>query len=129
MLDIEMGFIKDHEEVLEMVQSMTYAAVASTYKEHADDLKSLSAPELVLKEEFPRYTVAQVHQLYTKATGTDTTNEKDLIPDEEKWICEHAKKRAGLRSGVCDQLPKRGDEVLSQTIRRRPNGNVGRLIV
>lgn len=36
MLDIEMGFIKDHEEVLDMVQDMTYSAVTKVYKDHAD---------------------------------------------------------------------------------------------
>jgi nondiscriminating aspartyl-tRNA synthetase len=106
MLDIEMGFIKDHEEVLDMVQDMTYTAVTQVYKDHADDLKSLQAPELVLKQKFPRYTVAQVHELYTKATGTDTTNEKDLIPDEERWICEHAKKDQGCEAVFVTNFPK-----------------------
>jgi nondiscriminating aspartyl-tRNA synthetase len=106
MLDIEMGFIAGHEEVLDMVQDMTYAAVTQVYKDHADDLKSLQAPELALKEKFPRYTVAQVHEMYTKATGTDTTNEKDLIPDEERWICEHAKKEQGCEAVFVTNFPK-----------------------
>jgi nondiscriminating aspartyl-tRNA synthetase len=33
--------------------------------------------------------------MYTKATGTDTTSEKDLIPDEERWIAEYARKQLG----------------------------------
>ena len=33
--------------------------------------------------------------MYTKATGTDTTAEKDLVPDEERWIAEHARKNLG----------------------------------
>lgn len=106
MLDIEMGFIAGHEDVLDMVQDMTYAAVTKVYKDYADELKSWNAPELVLKEKFPRYTVAQVHELYTKATGTDTTNEKDLIPDEEKWICEHAKKEQGCEAVFVTNFPK-----------------------
>jgi nondiscriminating aspartyl-tRNA synthetase len=106
MLDIEMGFIQGHEDVLNMVQDMTYNAVTNVYKEHADDLKDLHAPELVLKEQFPRYTVAEVHDLYTKATGKDTTKEKDLIPDEEKWICEHAKKEQGCEAVFVTNFPK-----------------------
>jgi len=106
MLDIEMGFIKDHEEVLDMVQDITYYAVTNAYKDFADDLKSLQAPELILKDKFPRYTVAEVHELYTKATGTDTTKEKDLIPDEEKWICEHAKKEQGCEAVFVTHFPK-----------------------
>lgn len=106
MLDIEMGFIKDHEEVLDMVQDMTYNALTNVYKDYADDLKSLQAPELVLKEKFPRYTVAQVHEMYSKATGTDTNNEKDLIPDEERWICEHAKNEQGCEAVFVTNFPK-----------------------
>jgi len=106
MLDIEMGFIKDHDEVLNMVQDMTYHAVTNVYKEHADYLASLKAPELVLKEKFPRYTVAQVHDMYRQATGTDTTNEKDLIPDEERWICEHAKQEQGCEAVFVTNFPK-----------------------
>ncbi len=106
MLDIEMGFIKDHEEVLDMVQDMTYDALTNVYKDRAEDLKSLQAPELTLKEKFPRYTVAQVHEMYSKATGTDTKSEKDLIPDEERWICEHAKKEQGCEAVFVTNFPK-----------------------
>jgi nondiscriminating aspartyl-tRNA synthetase len=106
MLDIEMGFIKDHDEVLDMVQDMTYQALTSVYKEHADDLKSWNAPELVLKEKFPRYTVAQVHEMYSKDTGTDTTKEKDLIPDEERWICDYAKKHDSCEAVFVTNFPK-----------------------
>jgi nondiscriminating aspartyl-tRNA synthetase len=94
MLDIEMGFVKDHDEVLDMVGDMTQYTLKRVYEEHADDLKSLQAPELVLPEDgkVPRFTIAEIHDMYTKATKTDVTDEKDLIPDEERWICDHARK-------------------------------------
>lgn len=105
MLDIEMGFIKEHEDVLDMVQDMTYYALTQTYQEFAKDLKSWEAPELVLKPKFPRYTVAEVHEMYTKATGTDTTSEKDLMPDEEKWLCEHTKTTEGCEAVFVSKFP------------------------
>ncbi|MEK7059629.1 MAG: aspartate--tRNA(Asn) ligase [Patescibacteria group bacterium] len=95
MLDIEMGFVKDHDEVLDMVGSLTIDALKRTYKDHAADLKSLNAPELVVADKVPKLSVAEIHKLYTKATGTDTTEEKDLIPDEERWICDYARKELG----------------------------------
>ncbi|MGZ6004885.1 MAG: aspartate--tRNA(Asn) ligase [Candidatus Saccharimonadales bacterium] len=95
MLDIEMGFVNSHDEVLDMVGDMTIHALREAYKHHADDLKSLGAPELVLADKVPKLTVAEIHAKYSKATGNDTTNEKDLIPDEEKWICDYAKKNLG----------------------------------
>jgi nondiscriminating aspartyl-tRNA synthetase len=94
MLDIEMGFVKDHDEVLDTVGDMTQTVLRRIYDEHADDLKTLNAPQLFLPEDgkVPRFTIAEIHDMYTKATQTDTTAEKDLIPDEERWIAEYARK-------------------------------------
>jgi nondiscriminating aspartyl-tRNA synthetase len=97
MLDIEMGFVSGHDEVLDMVGDMTSNVLKRVYEEHAGDLKSLNAPELRLAEDgkVPRFTIAQIHEMYTGATKTDTTKEKDLTPDEERWISEYAKKQLG----------------------------------
>lgn len=97
MLDIEMGFVESHDEVLDTVGDMTQAVLRRVYEEHADDLKSLNAPELKLPEDgkVPRFTIAEIHEMYTKATKTDTTDEKDLIPDEERWISDYARKQLG----------------------------------
>lgn len=97
MLDIEMGFVADHDEVLDMVGDMTQYTLKRVYDEHADDLKSLNAPELKLADdgEVPRFTIAEIHEMYSKANNTDTTQEKDLIPDEERWISEYARKQLG----------------------------------
>lgn len=95
MLDVEIGFVKDHDEVLDLIGDMTIETLKKVYKQHADDLKSLGAPELTVADKVPKIAVAEIHQLYTKATGTNTTEEKDLLPDEEKWICEYAKKTFG----------------------------------
>lgn len=105
MLDIEMGFIEGHKDVLDMVQDMTYHTITKAYEVFADELKSLNAPDLVLKPEFPRYTVAEIHAMYTKDTGTDTTQEKDMTPDEEKWICAYAKKHDGCEAVFVTHFP------------------------
>lgn len=97
MLDIEMGFVENHDEVLDTVGAMTTNVLRRIYDEHADDLKSLNAPTLVLPADgvVPRFTISEIHDMYTKATKTDTTQEKDLTPDEERWISEHARKQLG----------------------------------
>ncbi len=97
MLDIEMGFVENHDEVLDTVGDMTANVLRRIYDEHAADLKTLNAPELKLPEDgkVPRFTITQIHDMYTKATKTDTTQEKDLTPDEERWISDHARKQLG----------------------------------
>lgn len=97
MLDIEMGFVESHQEVMDMVGNMVREVLQKIYTDHADDLKSLNAPVLNLAEDgsIPRFTVAEIHELYTKANKTDTTKEKDLTPDEERWIADYARKNHG----------------------------------
>jgi nondiscriminating aspartyl-tRNA synthetase len=107
MLDIEMGFVENHDEVLDTVGDMTQSVLKRIYSEHADDLKSLNAPELILPIEgnVPRFTIAEIHEMYTKATKTDTTTEKDLTPDEERWICDYARKELGSDLVFATEFP------------------------
>lgn len=105
MLDIEMGFIKDHNDVLNMLQGLVYDVLTRVYKEHDEELRSLHAPELVLKAEFPRYSMAEIHKMFTEATGKDTTKELDLTPEEEKWICEYTKEKEGCEAVFATGLP------------------------
>lgn len=96
MLDIEMGFVENHDEVMDFVGDMTMTVLKNVYASYAAELKSLGAPELKLPEgKVPRFTVAQIHEMYSQANQTDTTSEKDLIPDEERWIAEYARKELG----------------------------------
>lgn len=106
MLDIEMGFVESHQEVMDMVANMTKHALRRVYEEHADDLKSMQAPELKLADKVPAFTIAEIHEMYTKATKTDTTGEKDLIPDEERWIAEYARKQLGSDLVYAVDFPK-----------------------
>jgi nondiscriminating aspartyl-tRNA synthetase len=105
MLDVEIGFIKDHDEVLKFLQDLLYAVLERVYKEHGEELKSLNAPELTLKPEFPRYSMKQIHEMYQKETGKDMSHEIDLTPDEEKWICEYARKNDGCEAVFATGLP------------------------
>jgi nondiscriminating aspartyl-tRNA synthetase len=105
MLDVEIGFIKDHDEVLTFLQDLVYGVLERVYKEHGEELKSLNAPELTLKSEFPRYSMKQIHEMYQKETGKDMSHEIDLTPDEEKWICEYARKNDGCEAVFATGLP------------------------
>lgn len=108
MLDIEMGFVESHDEVLDTVADMTQHVLRKAYEEKGDDLRSLNAPELKLPVDgkVPRFTIAEIHEMYTKATKTDTTHEKDLIPDEERWIAEYARKQLGSDLVFATDFPK-----------------------
>ncbi|MBP9738839.1 aspartate--tRNA(Asn) ligase [Candidatus Saccharibacteria bacterium] len=107
MLDIEMGFVEGHDEVLGLVADMTKHVLKRMYEEHGADLKSLNAPELKLTDEkIPQFTIAEIHEMYTKATKSDVTDDKDLTPDEERWISDYARKQLGSDLVYATNFPK-----------------------
>lgn len=105
MLDIEMGFIERHEDVLHMTENLVYSILTRLYSEHAEELKLLKAPELTLTPSFPRYTLDEIHEMYTQATGERTIGEKDMRPDEERFICEYAQKNDGCEAVFVTEFP------------------------
>jgi len=108
MLDIEMGFIDSYDEILDMVQDLVFNTVTQVYKDLSSELKSLQAPELILKPKFPRYKMSDIHKMYAEADGKsgEISDELDLSPDEERWICEYAKEHDGCEAVYAIGLPK-----------------------
>lgn len=121
MLDVEIGFVKDYDEVLDTIGDMTSSVLKETYKNFADELKALNAPELVLADDgkVPRLSVSEIHELYSKDTKNDTTNEKDLTPDEEKWVSEYARKKLGSDLIFVTDFPLETHKFYQ---RKNPNG-------
>ncbi|MDO8591578.1 MAG: aspartate--tRNA(Asn) ligase [bacterium] len=90
-IDAEMGFVT-FEELREFAGGMLKFIVDKVWKDCEAELKMWDAQKPVLANPIPSMTMAKIHELYTKQHGVDTTKEDDLRPDEEKWICEYAKK-------------------------------------
>jgi nondiscriminating aspartyl-tRNA synthetase len=103
-IDAELGFI-EFDELLTFTSGLIKYISDQVWDVYGDELKKLNAVKPVFSEDFPRITMAQVHELYTKATGTAITDEKDLTPDEEKWICEYAKKNLGSEAVFVTEWP------------------------
>jgi len=106
MLDIEMAFVNNHDEVLSMVQDLLYDVISKLWELYPDTLKELSAPEPVLQPIFPRYSMKKIHQMYQEANKVDMSNEIDLTPDEERWICEYAKEHDHCEAVFATDLPR-----------------------
>jgi aspartyl/asparaginyl-tRNA synthetase len=86
-----MGFV-NFDELLTSVGGLLKSVTSSVWETNEADLKKWNANPVILPESIPRLGLEEVHDLYSKATGTITRGEKDLRPDEEKWITEYAKK-------------------------------------
>lgn len=91
MLDVEMGYIDSFEDVLQMAEKFILYTIAKTEIEAKEYLENLGAQPSILPIKIPRYTVAQIHELYGKANDVDVSKELDLLPAEEIFICEYAK--------------------------------------
>jgi nondiscriminating aspartyl-tRNA synthetase len=89
--DVEMGFIT-FDDLLNLISGLMNRVSDDVWAKYEEGLKKWNAVKPTLPAEIPRLTMAEIHELYTKANKIDTTDEQDLTPDEERWICDYAKK-------------------------------------
>ena len=103
-IDAEMGFI-EFEDLLTFSSGFLNHIVNSVWDEYGDDLKKWNAQKPLLAEQIPRIPMAEVHELYTKGTNIKITDFKDLTPDEERWICDYAKKNLQSEAVLVTEWP------------------------
>jgi len=103
-IDAEMGFV-NFDELLEVVGGLLKSVTSSVWHTNEADLKKWNATPVILPEEIPRLGLEAVHELYSTATGENTRGEKDLRPDEERWITEYAKKNLGSEAVFVTEWP------------------------
>lgn len=90
-VDAELGFTSI-DEIKQILSGLLNNVSDYIWDNCQEDLKKWNATKPKLSKLIPSLPMSEIHELYSKATGTQTIGEKDLRPDEEKWICEYAKK-------------------------------------
>lgn len=103
-VDGEMGFIR-LEDLQDFLSGFLNAVVDDVWKHHETDLKRWNATKPILTEKIPVISMAEIHEKYSKAMNQNTVGEKDLRPDEERWICEYAKKNLGSEAVFVSEWP------------------------
>lgn len=103
-IDAEMGFI-EFDDLLTFTSGLINAIIDNVWDSYGDQLKKWNAYKPVLTENFPRLPMAEVHALYAKNNAVDYSSEDDLRPDEERWICEYAKKNLGSEAVFVTEWP------------------------
>lgn len=103
-IDAEIGFV-DFQELLKIVGGLLKSVTTNIWETHNSELTKLNATPAKLPDDIPQLTLIEVHELYSKATGQNSIGEKDLRPDEEKWICEYSKKNLGSEAVLVTQWP------------------------
>ena len=93
-IDGEMGFIS-MKELEEFLGGLLNYVIDYVWERYERELKQWSIAKPVLPKQIPAMSMAEIHEKYSKATGENSVGEKDLRPDEERWICEYAAKELG----------------------------------
>lgn len=103
-VDGEMGFIT-LEDLKVFLSGLIRRAVDAAWAGYEVELKRWNATRPVLTEVFPSIPMREIHELYEKATGDTVFDKKDLMPAEEKWICDYAKKKYGCEAVFVTDWP------------------------
>ncbi len=106
-VDVEIGFI-DLAGLLSFTSGVMNAIVDDVWENCAAELKEWKAEKPILPKEIPSMTMADIHEKYTAVTGTNTVGEKDMRPDEERWVCEYAKEHLDSEAVFVTEWPREG---------------------
>jgi nondiscriminating aspartyl-tRNA synthetase len=96
-IDAEFGFIKDHTDLMKIETEMLRFIVERLRERCLKDFETMGA-ELPLIPEgdiFPHMKLREAQELILKETGEDKTNEPDLEPEDERWLCDYAREKLG----------------------------------
>jgi nondiscriminating aspartyl-tRNA synthetase len=89
-LDVEMGFIESHEDIMNMETEFLKYLSNTLEKECAAEFKLLGAKIPKVSDEISRMTLREAQKLIAKETGKDCVGEPDLEPEHERWLCAYA---------------------------------------
>ncbi len=103
-VDGEMGFIS-LADLKVFLSGLLQAVVDSVWSAHEPELKRWNATKPIISEVIPTLSMQKIHELYSQATGQNSIGEKDLRPDEERWICEYAKKELDSEAVFVSEWP------------------------
>jgi nondiscriminating aspartyl-tRNA synthetase len=91
-IDIEMGFIKDHTDVMVMETKLMRFISEHLQKTCAKEFALMGSDIPVVPETIPFMKLREAQELIFKETGKDKRQEPDLEPEDERWLCEWSKR-------------------------------------
>lgn len=96
-LDVELGFIRDHRDVMAVLTRVLRGMVAAIrgYAGEAVRLLELEAGLPVIPEDVPAVSFRQALAMIGRETGEDLAGEHDLSPAHERWLGEWARREHG----------------------------------
>jgi nondiscriminating aspartyl-tRNA synthetase len=94
-LDVELGFIRDHRDVMAVLTKVIRGIVGHLQDHFAPELTLLNAKMPVAPEQFPAIYFPEAQELILQKWGEDCRGEPDLAPQHERWLGEWAQLEYG----------------------------------
>jgi len=92
-LDTEMAFIDSWQDLLDVCEILIKKIFSDVQQNCQKELALFKAGVPDLKIKIPRLKMREAQQIIFERTGRDNRKEPDLEPEDEKEICEFAKKK------------------------------------
>jgi len=96
-LDMEMGFIKDHVDIMRVETALMKHITAYVAEHHQAELAVLGidTPAIPDGDVFPHMKLNAALELIKEKTGADKTGSDDLDPEDERFLSEYARTELG----------------------------------
>jgi nondiscriminating aspartyl-tRNA synthetase len=92
-LDVELGFIRDHRDVMAVLRDLIAAMLDHIRQHHADDLALVGATMPDVPHPIPEIDFREAQALIAQHAGWDPRGEPDLAPADEKWLGDYAREK------------------------------------
>lgn len=120
-MDFEMSFIKDHLDVMKVLEEVIRDVVTEVAKKHSDILTEFGTTvPLVPEGPFPIWTLREAQEIIEKEFGGKAIGELDMEPEHERQICEYAKKEFGSDFVFITEFPTKKRAFYSLEIPEKP---------
>lgn len=91
-MDLEMGFIENHVDVMDMTGELMHAVFDHLKKTCAHEFELLGATLPAIPKHIPHMKLREAQKLLEKEHNVEIGDAPDLEPQHERWLSEYAKK-------------------------------------
>lgn len=92
-LDAEMGFIEDHHDVMNIIESLMKFITKRISEDYKEELSLFNVEDIKIPKSIPFMKLREAQEIIKKEYGEECTNEPDLSPQHERWLSEYALKK------------------------------------